>query len=114
MPVLPFIEDNADNIQAIVKAATENGAKFIYPAFGVTLRQNQRIWYYQKLDEKFPGLKQKYIEQFGNSYSCGSPRAKELWQLFKLECDRQGILYIMAEIIKGYKKTVASEQLSLF
>ena len=114
MPVLPFIEDNADNIQAIVKAATENGAKFIYPAFGVTLRQNQLIWYYQKLDKKFPGLKQKYIEQFGNSYSCGSPRAKELWQLFKLECDRQGILYIMAEIIKGYKKTVASEQLSLF
>ena len=114
MPVLPFIEDNPDNIAAIIKAAAENGAKFIYPAFGVTLRQNQRIWYYQKLDEKFPGLKQKYIEQFGNSYSCGSPRAKELWQLFKLECDRQGILYIMAEIIKGYKKTVASEQLSLF
>jgi len=114
MPVLPFIEDNTDNILAIVKAAAENGAKFIYPTFGVTLRQNQRLWYYQKLDEKFPGLKKRYIEQFGNSYSCGSPRAKELWQAFKLECDRQGILYIMSDIVNGYKKGFGNEQLSLF
>ena len=37
MPVLPFLEDNEDNILGIVNNANENGAKFIYPAFGVTL-----------------------------------------------------------------------------
>jgi hypothetical protein len=79
--------------------AYENGAKFIYPAFGVTLRQNQREWYYNKLDELFPTLKEKYIKHFGNSYECPSPKAKELWQLFEKECKSLGILYKMDDII---------------
>ncbi|MGE5632045.1 MAG: SPL family radical SAM protein [Caulobacteraceae bacterium] len=54
MPVLPFLEDNEENIRGIIRFAHESGAKFIFPAFGVTLRQNQRAWYYKKLDEKFP------------------------------------------------------------
>lgn len=114
MPVLPFLEDNEENIMAIIKRAWESGAKFIYPAFGVTLRLNQRAWYYRKLDEKFPGLKQKYIEQFGNSYSCSSPHAGKLLQIFRCECDRYGLMYKMDEIISGYKSRCDEGQLSLF
>lgn len=44
MPVLPFIEDNRENIGEIVRRAQMSGAKFIYPAFGMTLRGNQRDW----------------------------------------------------------------------
>ena len=43
MPILPFINDTEENIISIVRKAKENGAKFVYPAFGVTLRSNQRI-----------------------------------------------------------------------
>jgi DNA repair photolyase len=114
MPVLPFLEDNENNIKGIISLAHESGAKFIYPAFGVTLRQNQREWYYRKLDEKFPVLKQKYMQQFGNAYECRSPKAKELWQLFKKECDHHGILYRMEDIIKCYKQGYEITQLSLF
>jgi DNA repair photolyase len=114
MPVLPFIEDNEANVSGIICRAAANGAKFIYPAFGMTLRQNQRDWYYQKLDEHFPTLKQKYIRQFGNAYKCQSPKAQELWQLFQSECDRFGILYKMEEIIRGYKQGYGERQLSLF
>lgn len=114
MPVLPFLEDNEDNIKGIVKQAYENGAKFIYPAFGVTLRQNQKEWYYKKLDEKFPGLKQKYISYFGNNYECYSPKAKVLWNLFKSECERYGMLYKMSDIIASYKNGYGVDQLSLF
>lgn len=114
MPVLPFLEDNEENIGEIVRLAHENGAKFIFPAFGVTLRHNQRDWYYKKLDEKFPGIKQKYIEEFNNSYECRSPKAKLLWQLFKEECDRYGMLYKMKDIINAYKYGYDSNQLSLF
>lgn len=63
MPVLPFIEDNEENIVGIIQRAHASGAKFIYPAFGMTLRQNQRDWYYHKLDEYFPGLKEQYMAQ---------------------------------------------------
>ncbi|MDZ4957446.1 radical SAM protein, partial [Clostridium perfringens] len=45
MPILPFINDTEENIINIVRLAKENGAKFIYPAFGVTLRSNQRDYF---------------------------------------------------------------------
>lgn len=114
MPVLPFIEDTEDNINGIIELAHKSGAKFIYPAFGVTLRQNQRDWYYEKLDELFPSIKEKYIKHYGNSYECRSPRAKELFGLFKKKCNESGILYKMNDIITEYKKPYQIEQLSLF
>ena len=114
MPVLPFIEDTEENISTIVKQAHENNAKFIYPALGVTLRQNQREWFYKKLDQQFPALKEKYIKQFGNAYECRSPNAGRLWQLFQKECDQAGIVYKMEDIINGYKQGYADKQLSLF
>lgn len=114
MPVLPFIEDSEENISGIIRLAHENGAKFIYAAFGVTLRQNQRDWYYSKLDELFPGLKAKYIRQFGDSYECRSPHAKQLYDMFSKECERLGLLYKMSDIIKAYRMDYYNKQLSLF
>lgn len=114
MPVLPFIEDTEENISRIIDLAHQKGAKFIYPAFGVTLRQNQRAWYYEKLDELFPSLKEKYIENYGNAYECRSLKARELWRLFQDKCDQYGILYNMPDIIAGYKGSCRLEQLSLF
>lgn len=114
MPVLPFLEDNEENVASIVKLAYENGAKFIFPAFGVTLRQNQRDWFYKKIDENFPGIKQKYVEHFGNNYECRSPKSMELKQLFERECERHGILYKMKDIIDGYRNGYGVNQLSLF
>lgn len=114
MPVLPFLEDNESNIGEIIRLAYENGAKFIYPAFGVTLRENQREWYFEKLEEHFPGLKTKYIKQFGSAYECRSPKTQELWQLFQTRCDKLGILYNMQDIIQGYKKGYNDKQLTLF
>jgi DNA repair photolyase len=114
MPVLPFIEDTAENIGSIVELAHENGAMFIYPAFGVTLRQNQRDWYYRKLDELFPSVKDKYIKTYGNAYECQSLKARELWELFVKRCKKSGILYKMDDIIAAYKSGYGNPQLSLF
>ena len=114
MPVLPFIEDTVENIIGIINLGHVNGARFIYPAFGVTLRQNQREWYYHKLDEQFPGIKEKYIRQYGNSYECQSPKSKELWKVFQQECNQRDILYRMDDIIKGYKNGYGETQMSMF
>lgn len=114
MPILPFLEDNEGNIENIIRLAHQKGAKFIYPAFGVTLRQNQRDWYYNSLDKHFPGIKKRYISQYGNNYQCASLHAKQLWQLFQRECKKYGILYKMEDIIKSYKYGYGDNQLSLF
>ncbi len=103
-PVLPFLTDTEENIRALVHLAKDAGAKFIYALFGVTLRQNQRDYYYQQLDKLFPGLKAQYISAFGDSYECRSPQAKELYTVFREECERQNLLYRMPDIIAAYRK----------
>lgn len=114
MPVLPFIEDSDGNILKIIRLAKESGARFIYPAFGVTLRQNQRDHFFRKLDKHFHGMTEKYIKEYGFSYECRSKRANKLWKLFKEECDKAKILYKMEDIIDGYKRDYEVKQISFF
>ncbi|MEE0418927.1 MAG: radical SAM protein [Lachnospiraceae bacterium] len=116
MPVLPFLEDSEENIRAIVRQTAQAGGRFIYPAFGMTLRQNQREWYYDKLNQLFPGegLVEKYIKRYGNRYECRSPRASRLWNVFTEDCSKYGIRYQMKDIICGYKQKYQVSQLSLF
>ena len=114
-PVLPFITDRKEDIRELVRLAHESGARFIHTYMGVTLRENQRDYYYEKLDEHFPGLKEKYMRQYGNRYFCLPPGSKALYELFARECDKYGILHEMPDIIKAYKKDIEEySQLSLF
>jgi DNA repair photolyase len=110
MPILPFIEDSVENITEIVKKAKEYGAQFIFPAFGMTLRDRQREYYYRKLDELFPGTREKYEKRFKNYYSCSVSSYAKVKNAFYETCNKYGV----STKIPTYesKKTVA--QLSLF
>ncbi|HIT18765.1 MAG TPA: radical SAM protein [Candidatus Fimivivens faecavium] len=116
MPVLPFLTDGEENIREIVRRAAAAGARFVYPGFGVTLRENQRDWFYDRLDETFPGegLRARYERRYGQRYSCGAPRLKALWRVFQEECGRLGVLYEMRDIVRAYRLGYGEEQLSLF
>lgn len=113
-PVLPFITDNEENIISIVRMAHESGAKFIHTFMGVTLRQNQRDYYYNNIEKLFPAIKEKYIKTFGERYCCNSIDYEKLFQIFRTECEKYGILYKMKDIINAYKKELKNEQISLF
>lgn len=116
MPVLPFLEDTKENVLKIVEQAAKSGAKFIYPAFGMTLRANQRLWYFEKLQELFPekNLVAQYKKQYGTYYECRSRQARELFALFAKKCQEYGMLYQMQDIIRVYKRPYKTEQMSLF
>lgn len=114
MPVLPFIQDNESNIMRIIEKAKVCGAKFIYADFGVTLRQNQREYYYKQLDALYPDLKQKYVENYGNDYRCGSLQYQQLYKFFSAQCEKLGLIYKMQDIIKAYKSEYETKQISLF
>lgn len=114
-PVLPFITDNEHDIKELVRLAYLNGAKFIHTFMGMTLRENQRNYYFNKLDQHFVGLKEKYIKYYGNKYNCIVPNYKNIYKVFTDECNKYGILYNMKDIIASYKKEKRDyEQLSLF
>jgi DNA repair photolyase len=114
MPILPFINDTDENVLQIVQQAKQCDVRYIYPAFGVTLRQNQRDYYYQQLDRHFSGLKQKYMGTFGDRYVCDSPNAERLSRLFQRECDNLNIITKMSHIIADYQSGFKDEQLQLF
>lgn len=116
MPVLPFLEDSRENVRAVTQAAAEAGARYLYPSFGMTLRQNQRSWYLDRLEEAFPGagLRAQYEKHYGTRYICVSPRAKELWEVFSRQCGELGLLYQMKHITANYQRGYGDRQLSLF
>ena len=114
MPVLPFLEDNVENLRAVVEAAAEAGARFVYPAFGMTLRDQQREYYYQALEKGFPGLAERYRRQYGPRYECPSPRAKALWAALEERCRALGLLCRMRDITAAYQRGYGERQLTLF
>ena len=91
MPVLPFIEDNEENITRIVERAHANGASYILPAFGMTLRDRQRAYYYDKLEQSFPGLSQRYVRAFAGRYFAAAQNARELENRFNTLCQKYKI-----------------------
>ncbi|MFW6318681.1 MAG: radical SAM protein [Bacillota bacterium] len=93
-PVIPFITDSVENIEAIVKACHKVGVTYIMNfGMGLTLRDGNREYFYQHLDKHFKGLKAKYIETFGNQYICNSFNKTNLQNTFETLCNRYGILY---------------------
>jgi DNA repair photolyase len=91
MPILPYLEDTVENVQTIVRRTAESGGSYIVAAFGMTLRDRQRDYYYAQLDRLFPGLRRKYEERFGERYSCPANGAKRLEAAFYEACARYGI-----------------------
>lgn len=92
-PILPFINDTAQNITAILDACVSAGVRGVIDfGMGLTLREGDREYYYAALDRHFPGLKQRYIQRYGNAYALPSPNAEALSTLFHGFCEAHGIL----------------------
>lgn len=114
MPVLPFLTDGVEDIRELVKRSADSGAKFIYPYFGVTLRNNQRDYFLERLEELYPELPLRYEKTFGTRYSCVSPKFRQLWSVFTEECNRYGLLYKMQDIVRGYRQGYGERQMRWF
>lgn len=112
MPVLPWITDSLDSLLDLVHRAKQTGCQFVYPALGVTLRDGQREYFYQNLEKKFPGLKEKYAKKYRSSYQCSVPDAKRKWERITQECQKLGLLSEMKDITDAYKRGYQSEQLT--
>jgi DNA repair photolyase len=110
MPILPFLEDSLENVTAIVERAAENGASFVVPWFGMSMRDRQREYYYAQLDRLFPGLRAKYEKAFGLHYECPARWADRLSARFYELCERFGLL----TSVPPYAEPAQAEQLALF
>ena len=112
-PILPFINDNEENLRGILDYCIKAHVKgIICFDMGVTLREGNREFFYFKLDQHFPGLKEKYIHKYGNSYILSSPQNKQLMRIFHQVCEENGIMHEHEEIF-NYLRTYEDHRLNL-
>ena len=109
-PILPFINDTTENITALMNECVRTGVKGIIDfGMGLTLREGDREYYYAALDKYFPGMKQRYIRRYGNSYELPSPNARELMNIIQRKCKEKGILSTPEECF-GYMRKLPERQ----
>ena len=117
-PILPYINDTRENIEAILKLCVEAKVRgVICFGMGMTLRDGSREYFYRQLDRHFPGLKERYISEYGKRYELMSPRGGELMRLFHRTCEQNGIMHSNDDIfayLSRFEEKAAFEQLSLW
>ena len=117
-PILPFINDTKENIGSILEACKRANVYGILTfGIGLTLRDGDRQYYYKKLDQHFPGLKEKYRQTYGNAYELPVPNARELYNYFVRECKASGMEWdedTLFAYMHEFEDKQAGEQLSLF
>lgn len=114
-PLLPYINDTEENVRAIVQMSADvNVYGLLSFGMGMTLRSGDREYYYAQLDRLFPGLKRRYIKEFGERYEIPSPNGEALWKLFTELCDQRGIERRPDKIFAYLNEFPEPEQLTLF
>ncbi len=115
-PILPFINDTEENITHILNECVRVGVRGVIDfGMGLTLREGDREYFYAALDRHFPGMKERYIRQYGNAYELPSPNAKELTKLFQRICKDNGMMSTAKECF-GYMQELPEKysQMSIF
>ena len=117
-PILPYINDTPENIASILQMCIEAQVRgVICFGMGLTLRDGSREYFYRQLDRHFPGLKERYIREYGDRYEVPSPRSDELMRLFHQTCGQNGIMHDNNEIfadLSRFEEKEPFEQLSLW
>ena len=98
-PILPFINDTEDNINSILDYCVDTNVRGVLNLdMGLSLRKGNREYFYKKLDENFPGLKEKYVEEFQDRNFIYSKNNRKLKGIIKDRCQKHGMLYKQEDI----------------
>ncbi len=116
-PILPLINDTPENIRGLLNYCVEAGVRgIVLFDMGMTLREGDREYFYEKLGQHFPGVREKYVRTYGEVYALSSPRREELLEIFRKTCAENGIMYRPEECfayLREYEEKIGYEQLSL-
>lgn len=117
-PILPFINDTEENIAAILDWCAEAGVYGVINfGMGLTLREGNREYFYRQLNRFFPGMKERYIRNYGLRYELDSPNQEKLMHLFHEKCERYGLVHDNGKIfqfLSAFEEKTAAEQMPLW
>jgi len=92
MPVLPFIYDDKENLEAVVARTQECGGSYVLVGT-LTLASPQREWFYDAVRRYDPGLVEQYQELYdgGNSYNPHPDYWSKLGSMVEELCRQYGL-----------------------
>lgn len=104
-PILPYINDGEDNINSILDYCIDANVRGVLNLnMGFSLRKGNRKYFFNKLDEHFPGLKERYVEEFGDSNFIYGKNHGKLKGIIKSRCQEHGMLYKQDDIFDYVRK----------
>lgn len=89
MPILPFVYDDEENIEAVIRETKESGGQYVLDA-GLTLDGSCKAHFYESLEDYDPNLVDKYEELYSDSDEPAG-RAAEVHRLVVKYCQRYEI-----------------------
>jgi len=93
-PFLPFINDTEENLRGLIDYCIDSGVYgTLFWGIGMTLREGSRDYFYQKLDEHFPGLKDVYHKKYAYKYEITSDNNDKLYRILCDTFDKHKIIY---------------------
>ncbi|MCL1796519.1 MAG: radical SAM protein [Clostridia bacterium] len=113
-PMLPFLTDSWENVRVILHMAKQYGARYALTHYGMTLRDGNREFFYEALDRDFPGIRERYIESYGNAYSIPVPGLEALRLRYEAECGRLGLAFTFEETNRIIQESGGARQQMLF
>jgi len=85
MPIIPFLEDNDENLEHVIKKTKENGGNFVVFAPGLTLRDNQKEFFVNKLkNSKYSNIIHSLLNLYSEGYDSEQMNSYILTQYKKL------------------------------
>lgn len=100
-PILPYINDTVENLLGILDYCVRAKVRgVICFGMGLTLREGNREYFYRQLDRHFPGIKERYIRDFGNAYEIESPDNAGLMGIFHRICSENHIMHDNNQIFR--------------
>ena len=115
-PLLPFINDTEENIDAIVSHCAAAGVMAILCfGIGLTLREGNREYFYAALDraaerdQRFSGLKERYKKTYGASYVVSSPKERLLMARLSQRCAENNIMLGTDSVFKWMEEFPAAD-----
>jgi DNA repair photolyase len=90
MPILLFIYDDDDNLEAVVKATAKHNGKFVLSG-GLTLASAQKEHFTKVIVQHFPELVPKYQRLYGDSYGPECSYAGEIGKKVSQLCQKYGL-----------------------
>lgn len=117
-PILPYINDTEENLRGVLSYCIEAKVRgIICFGMGLTLREGNREYFYRKLDEHFPGLKEVYQKKYGQAYEINSDHNSQLMKIFRETCAENGIepdINKNFAYLHEFEDKLAGKQMSLF